>query len=53
VDEQSAKQALRILVDFLKSQSEEDTSSSGDIEKAMKYEPLLSHLISLKSKYLM
>ena len=44
VTEQQVKLALRILVDFLKSEAE---------ETGLTYEPLLSYLLAHKQKFLL
>ncbi len=44
VDEGQARLALRVLVDYLKSEAEK----RGSLEGAMQYEPMLSYLIGLK-----
>lgn len=45
------KLAFRIFVDFLKSEIE--TQKHKNLEHGMLYEPLLTHLLNSKSKYLM
>lgn len=48
IDEDKAKESLRILVSFLK----EEIENQSEIESNLSYEPLLSHLMSYQDKYL-
>ena len=51
IDEAQVKQVLRTFVDFLKAETE--SRQLKDVECGMIYEPLLSHLILNKQRYLM
>lgn len=51
ITESQAKQALRIFVDFIK--QEVESVKYDDLESAMLFEPMLTHLLSMKHKYLL
>ena len=50
IDMNQAKLALRIFVDFIKSEIE--LQKSNNLDHAMVYEPMLSHLMAKKDHFL-
>ena len=49
IDESKAKEALRILIGFIKEEIEHSPSS----KSTLTYEPLLTHLLKYEEKYLL
>ena len=47
IEEKNAKEALRIVIDFLKT----ETENNEEDRKNMSYEPFLTKLIALKSEF--